>query len=141
MYSFGSSVQDEEGNVVLNFRRRHWKVIKFVEGDVVQESMTSEVFTWDASSNNRLMLTVKGSLTMNAVSDKLGQAEKDYPEMAKEKYLVSPENYPKDQVRRMGLQNVINVYSIWKFAESVEGAKKFIVRFMCQISGLSLFGQ
>ena len=66
MYSFGSSVQDEEGNVILNSKET-LEVIKFVKA-MYQESMTPDVFTWDASSNNRLILTGKGSLTMNAVS-------------------------------------------------------------------------
>ena len=124
MYSFGSSVQDEEGNVILNSKET-LKAIKFVKA-MYEESMTPDVFTWDASSNNRFILTGKGSLTMNAVSI-TRTAEKDYPEMAKNIWLAKA---PEGPVRRMGLQHVMNVYSIWKFAENIEGAKKFIVDYV-----------
>ncbi len=124
MYSFGSSVQDEEGNVILNSKET-LEVIKFVKA-MYQESMNPDVFTYDASSNNRLILTGKGSLTMNAVSI-TRTAEKDYPEMAKKIWLAKA---PEGPIRRMGLQHVMNVYSIWKFAENIEGAKKFIVDYV-----------
>lgn len=124
MYSFGSSVQDEEGNVILNSKET-LEAIKLVKA-MYQESMTPDVFTWDASSNNRFMLTGKGSLTMNAISI-TRTAEKDYPELAKKIWLAKA---PMGPVRRMGLQHVMNVYSIWKFADNIEGAKKFIVDYV-----------
>jgi multiple sugar transport system substrate-binding protein len=124
MYSFGSSVQDEEGNLVLNSKET-LEAIKFLKA-MYNECMTPEVFTWDASSNNRFMLTGKGSLTMNAISISR-TAEKDYPEMAKKIWLAKT---PKGPVRRMGLQHIMNVYAIWKFAENIEGAKKFLVDYV-----------
>ena len=124
MYSFGSSVQDEEGNVILNSKET-LEAIKFVKA-MYNESMTPEVFTWDASSNNRFMLTGKGSLTVNAISI-TRTAEKDNPEMGKKIWIAKT---PKGPVRRMGLQHVMNVYAIWKFAENIEGAKKFLVDYV-----------
>jgi multiple sugar transport system substrate-binding protein len=124
MYSFGSSVQDEEGNVILNSKET-LEAIKFVKA-MYDESMTPEVFTWDASSNNRFMLTGKGSLTVNAISI-TRTAEKDNPEMGKKIWIAKT---PKGPVCRMGLQHVMNVYAIWKFAENIEGAKKFLVDYV-----------
>jgi multiple sugar transport system substrate-binding protein len=124
MYSFGSSVQDQAGNLVLNSKET-LEAIKFVKA-MYNECMTPEVFTWDASSNNRFMLTGRGSLTMNAISISR-TAEKDYPEMAKKIWLAKT---PKGPVRRMGLQHIMNVYAIWKFAENIEGAKKFLVDYV-----------
>jgi multiple sugar transport system substrate-binding protein len=88
--------------------------------------MTPEVFTWDASSNNRFMITGKVSLALNAISITRA-AEKDYPEMEKKIWLAKT---PKGPVRRMGLEHVMNVYVIWKFAENIEGAKKFLVDYV-----------
>jgi multiple sugar transport system substrate-binding protein len=124
MYSFGSSVQDEESNVALNSAHT-LEAIKFVKA-MYAESMTPDVFTWDASSNNRLMLTGRASLTMNAISI-TRTAEKDDPEMSKKIWLAKA---PKGPVRRMGLQHVMNVHSIWKFAENIEGAKNFLVDYV-----------
>jgi multiple sugar transport system substrate-binding protein len=36
----------------------------------------------------------------------------------------------KGPVRRMGLEHVMNVYVIWKFAENIDGAKKFLVDYV-----------
>jgi multiple sugar transport system substrate-binding protein len=124
MYSFGSSVQDEEGNVVLNSKET-LEAIKFVKA-MYNECMTPEVYTWDASSNNRFMISGKGSLALNAISI-TRTAEKTAPEMGKKIWLAKA---PKGPVRRMGLEHVMNVYVIWKFAENIEGAKKFLVDYL-----------
>jgi multiple sugar transport system substrate-binding protein len=124
MYSLGSSVQDEEGNVVLKSKQT-LEAIKLVKA-MYDESMGPDVFTWDASSNNRFMLNGKASLTMNAISI-TRSAERDAPEMSKKIWLAKA---PKGPVRRMGLQHVMYVYSIWKFAENIEGAKKFLVDYV-----------
>jgi len=124
MYSFGAAVQDEEGNVALNSKQT-LEAIKFVKA-MYEESMAPDVFTWDASSNNRYMLTGKASLTMNAISI-TRTAEKNDPEMSKNIWLAKA---PKGPIRRMGLQHVMNVHSIWKFAENIDGAKKFLVDYV-----------
>jgi multiple sugar transport system substrate-binding protein len=72
------------------------------------------------------MLTGKGSLTVNAISI-TRTAEKDNPEMGKKIWVAKT---PKGPVCRMGLQHVMNVYAIWKFAENIEGAKKFLVDYV-----------
>jgi multiple sugar transport system substrate-binding protein len=124
MYSFGSSVHDEQGNVVLNSKET-LEAIKFVNA-LYNEAMTPEVFTWDASANNRFMLSGKGSLACNAISI-TRTAEKIDPEMEKKIWLAKA---PKGPVRRMGLEHVMNVYVIWKFAENIEGAKKFLIDYV-----------
>jgi multiple sugar transport system substrate-binding protein len=124
MYSFGASVQDAEGNVVLNSKETI-EAIKFVKA-IYEESMTPEVFAWDSSSNNRFMLEGRGSLVMNAISISRA-AEKNDPEKGKNIWLAKT---PKGPVRRMGLQSVTNAYAIWKFAENIDGAKKFLVDFV-----------
>jgi multiple sugar transport system substrate-binding protein len=124
MYSFGSSVHDEDGNVVLNSKNT-LEAIKFVKA-LFQEAMTPEVFTWDASANNRFMISGKGSLALNAISI-TRTAEKTAPEMEKKIWLAKA---PKGPVRRMGLEHVMDVYVIWKFAENIDGAKKFLVDYI-----------
>ncbi|MEJ2717383.1 MAG: extracellular solute-binding protein [Deltaproteobacteria bacterium] len=124
MYSFGSSVQDEKGNVVLDSKET-LEAVKFVNA-LYKECMTPEVFTWDASSNNRFMLSGKGSLALNAISV-TRTAEKQDPAMAKKIWLAKA---PKGPVRRMGLEHVMDVYCIWKFADNIGGAKKFLVDYI-----------
>jgi multiple sugar transport system substrate-binding protein len=117
-------VQDPEGKVVINSKET-LEAVKFVAA-LYRECMTAEVFTWDASSNNRFMISGKGSLALNAISI-TRTAEKSNPEMAKKIWLAKA---PKGPVRRMGLEHVMDVYVIWKFAENIEGAKKFLVDYI-----------
>ena len=124
MYSFGSSVQDPEGNVVLNSKET-MEAVKFVKA-LFEECMTDEVFAWDASANNRFMISGKGSLALNAISI-TRTAEKSAPEMAKKIWLAKACKGP---VRRMGLEHVMDVYCIWKFAKNIDGAKKFLVDYV-----------
>ena len=124
MYSFGSSVQDEQGNLVLNSKET-LEAVKFVMA-LYEECMTEEVFAWDASANNRFMISGKGSLALNAISI-TRTAEKSAPEMEKKIWLSKACKGP---VRRMGLEHVMDVYVIWKFAENIEGAKKFLVDYI-----------
>ena len=54
LHAFGASVQDEDGRPMLKSPEA-LEALKFVKA-MYQESMTDEVFTWDPSSNNRLLL-------------------------------------------------------------------------------------
>ena len=124
MYAFGSSVQDADGNLVLNSSNT-LDALKFVKA-LFQETMTPEVLAWDASSNNRFMLAGKGSLALNAISvTRTGENQKipvtDNIWLAKA---------AKGPVRRIGLEHVMDVYVIWKFAENIEGAKQFLIDYI-----------
>lgn len=124
MYSFGSSVQDADGNPVLKSKETI-EAVKFMKA-LFQEAMTPEVFTWDASSNNRFMLAGKGSLALNAISITRTGENKKIP-VAKDIWLAKAAAGP---VRRIGLEHVMDVYVIWKFAQNIDGAKKFLVDYI-----------
>ena len=124
LYSFGGSVQDAEGNVVINSKQT-LEAVKFVRA-LFKEAMTPEVLRWDPSSNNRFMLDGKVSLALNAISI-TRSAEKDNPELSEKIWLARS---PAGPVRRIGLEHVMCVYVIWKFAENIEGAKKFLVDYI-----------
>jgi multiple sugar transport system substrate-binding protein len=126
MYSYGASVQDEEGNVVINSKQT-LEAVKFVRA-LFKETMTPEVLNWDSASNNRLMLQGKGSLVVNAVSIlRTGEKQKETAELSKKIWLAKT---PAGPVRRMGLGHIVSVYVIWKFAENIEVAKQFLVDYV-----------
>ncbi|MBI2881923.1 MAG: extracellular solute-binding protein, partial [Candidatus Tectomicrobia bacterium] len=124
LYSFGGSVQDENGNPVLKSGRTV-EAVKYVKA-LYQETMTPEVFSWDASSNNRFMLAGKGSLVLNAISVTREAENKKMP-IGDKIWLAKA---PAGPVRRIGLEHVMDVYVIWKFAKNIEGAKKFLVDYV-----------
>jgi multiple sugar transport system substrate-binding protein len=121
LYSFGASEQDAEGNLVLNSKNT-LEAVKFVKA-LYQETMTPEVLAWDPSSNNRAMIAGKSSLVLNAISITREAENKSLP--ISEKILLA--KAAEGPVRRMGLEHVMGVYVIWKFADNVGGAKKFLV--------------
>jgi multiple sugar transport system substrate-binding protein len=124
MYSFGASVQDEKGNLVLNSKQT-LEALKFVKA-LFEETMTPEVLAWDASSNNRFMLAGKGSLALNAISiTRTGENKKIA--VADDIWLAKAAKGP---VRAIGLEHVMDVYVIWKFAKNIEGAKQFLVDYI-----------
>ena len=88
-----------------------------------EEAMTAEVFTWDAASNNRAMIAGKISLALNAISI-TRTAEKDNPEISAKIQLTKALRGP---VRAIGLEHVMQCYTVWKFAENIDGAKKFLI--------------
>jgi len=124
MYAFGASEQDAEGNPALKSKET-LEAIKFVKA-LYEEAMTDEVFTWEASSNNRLMLAGQGSLALNAISI-TREGEKQKLPVADNIWLAKAAKGP---VQRMGLEHVMDVYVIWKFAENIDGAKQFLVDYI-----------
>jgi multiple sugar transport system substrate-binding protein len=124
LYSHGGSVQDAEGRLVLNSKQT-LEAVKFVKA-LYTEAMTPEVLAWDASSNNRAMLAGKISIALNAISI-TREAENKSMDIGEKIWLAKAAKGP---VRRMGLEHIMNVYVIWKFAENIEGAKKFLVDYV-----------
>jgi multiple sugar transport system substrate-binding protein len=146
MYSFGAHEQDEAGNLALDSKQT-LEALKFVKA-LFQEAMTPEVFTWDASSNNRAMLAGRISVALNAISI-TREAERTNPK------IVSPATKKEIELKReigltkalrgparaIGLEHVMNCYVIWKFAENIEGAKKFLIDYTTNFREAFLAGQ
>jgi len=124
MYAHGAHEQDAAGYLTLNSKNTI-EAVKYVKA-LFQETMTPEVFTWDASSNNRAMLAGTISLALNAISI-TRQGEKDNPSFTEKIHLAKAAAGP---VRRIGLEHVMGVHVIWKFAENIQGAKKFLVDYV-----------
>ncbi len=124
LYSFGGSEQDAQGKLVLNSKNT-LEAVKYVKA-LYTEAMTPEVLAWDPSSNNRAILSGKLSLVLNAISV-TRTAENDKMPIADKIWLAKTAKGP---VRRIGLEHVMSVYAIWKFAENIDGAKKFLVDYV-----------
>jgi multiple sugar transport system substrate-binding protein len=121
LWSFGGAEQDESGNVAINSKGTI-EALKYVRA-LYREAMTPEVFTWDPSSNNRMMLAGRASFVCNAISV-TRTAERENPEMSRKIGLTPALRGP---VRRIAAEHVMNCYVIWKFARNPDGAKQFLV--------------
>jgi multiple sugar transport system substrate-binding protein len=121
LWSFGGAEQDEEGRVAINSRETI-EALKFMRA-LYKETMTPEVFTWDPSSNNRMILAGRASFVCNAISV-TRTAERENREMARKIGLTPALAGP---VRRIASEHVMNCYVVWKFAENPDAAKQFLV--------------
>ena len=121
LLAFGAGVQDAQGRPSLKSPKT-LEALKYAKA-LYTETMTDEIFSWDASSNNRQMLAGKGSLTLNAISvTRTGESEK-IP-IADKILLGRPARGPAASI---GVMHLMNAYVIWKFARNIPGAKRFLV--------------
>ena len=119
--AFGASEQSADGRPNLNSKET-LEALKFSKA-LYQDTMTEEIFSWDASSNNRLMLAGKGSLTLNAISvTRTGENERIA--IADRIHLLKPARGPK---AHLGVMHLMNAYVVWRFSKNIDGAKKFLV--------------
>jgi len=134
LWSFGGAEQDEAGNCTINSKQTI-EALKFMKA-LYQESETSEVFTWDPSSNNRMILAGKASFVLNAISV-TRQAEREKaqnPMMADMSKKIQICRALKGPAKRIAAEHVMDCYVVWKFAENIEGAKKFLVDYIGNFS-------
>jgi multiple sugar transport system substrate-binding protein len=126
LYAFGGGEQDAHGNIVLNSKHTI-EAVKYVKA-LYTETMTPEVLSWDPSSNNRAMLAGKSSLVLNAISiTREGENKNLLVDGQPIADRIGLAKAAKGPARRMGLEHVMSNYVIWKFADNIEGAKKFLV--------------
>jgi len=119
---FGGFIQDEKGRVTINSKGTV-EALKFMQS-LYRRGLTNEVFAWTASSNNQGYLSGRLSLALNAISISRS-AEDQNPDLGR-KTAVLP--IPKGPDRRLGLEHVMGVYTIWKFNSRSQQklAKRFI---------------
>jgi multiple sugar transport system substrate-binding protein len=121
MYSFGSSVQDADGNPALKSKPA-LEMVKYVKA-LYQEAMTEDVLDWDASSNNRFMLAGTGCLTLDTISITRASEQLKLPFASDLRLAKAPEG----PAARLAPPFEVLTYVIWKFAENAEGARQFLV--------------
>jgi multiple sugar transport system substrate-binding protein len=123
LWSFDSSIQDANENVVLD-NKNTVEAVKFMI-ELYQKTMTPEVFGWTAASNNQLLLAGKASYILNSISA-YRSAQKDVPEVAKDVFFTPALKGPRGT--RWACEHVIYVTVIPKFAEkNADLSKRFLL--------------
>jgi multiple sugar transport system substrate-binding protein len=120
MQCFGAYIQDAHANVTLNTKQTR-EAVQYM-ANLYKRGMTSDVFAWQPASNNNAFLAGRISLAFNAISI-LRTAELQNPALARNTAILP---VPKGPKQRLGLEHVMGVYVIWKFAENKAIAKKFL---------------
>jgi multiple sugar transport system substrate-binding protein len=120
MHAFGGSVQDEEANVVVNSRATV-EAVK-VGSEIFRSAMSEEVLGWDITSNNRYLISGRGSLIINSIAAVRALEAQDPALAAKVELLPSPKG-----PAGTASPYIVSMYFIWKFAQNQEAAKRFLV--------------
>ena len=121
MQCYGGYIQNQEARVTINSKgtREALRVMR----DIYKNGMTSEVFAWTAASNNTTYVSGRLSLALNAISI-ARTLEGSNPSLAETTWIAP---IPRGPFQRLGLEHVMGVYVIWKFAQNKRMAKKFLV--------------
>jgi multiple sugar transport system substrate-binding protein len=120
MQCFGAYIQNADAQVTLNTKQTRAAVSFMAE--LYRRGMTSDVFAWVPASNNNAFLAGRISLAFNAISI-LRTAEGQNPALARNTAILP---IPKGPKQALGLEHVMGVHTIWKFAQEKALAKKYI---------------
>jgi hypothetical protein len=122
LWAFDAAVQDENENVVINSP----ETIAAVEymAQLYQGAMTSEVFNWNAASNNMLLISGQASYILNSISA-YRAAQLQNPEVANDIFFTLPLKGPNGTA----LANGHAVYNamIPTYSQNQDTAKEFLL--------------
>jgi multiple sugar transport system substrate-binding protein len=121
LWAFGAAEQDEAGQVAINSPATV-EAVKLMAA-LYRESMTGDVFMWDAGSNNRAFVWGQASIIQNAISA-IRSMEKSNPLLAQKALLAPPAAGP---AARLAAANVMHCYVLWKFSDKADLAKRFLI--------------
>jgi len=123
LHAYGASIQDEQANLTINSPATMEAVR--IAAEIFKTGMTDEILGWEEGSNNRHLISGRGSMIVNAVSA-LRAAEGQDAELAG-KILLAPipsANPGLDQARGV---YITAAYGIWTFSQNQELAKQFLI--------------
>ncbi len=117
---YGAFIQNAHAHPNIN--TKHTIEALKVMRDIYKRGMTNEVFAWTAQSNNQGYLSGRLSLAVNAIS--IARSAEDGGLPIAQSTAIAP--IPRGPIQRLGLEHVMGVYTIWKFAKNKGLAKRFI---------------
>jgi multiple sugar transport system substrate-binding protein len=123
LWSYNSSIQDENEQVILN-NKRTIESVKYMK-DLYEKALTPEVFGWTPASNNQLLIAGRASYILNSVSA-YRSAQQDVPKIAKDIYFTPALKGPEGI--GWASEHVIYISVIPKFAaKNADLAKQFLL--------------
>ena len=120
LWCSGGKVLEKDGKTPAINSDKAAKVIEWYK-ELYADAMEPEVLSWDNASNNRFLLSGKGSWIHNPISPYVAAVEKKMP-IADE---INHHNSPRGPA---GIHSAtgVNSLGIWKFSKNVSLAKDFI---------------
>ena len=120
LWSYGASIQDEQGKKIVLDSKEAVEAVKFAAA-LYKEAMTSDVLSWNDSSNNQYIDSGVSSYIINPISA-YRTAQKLNKKLADDIFVIEPPKGPAKTI--MGAAS--EFYGIWKFAKNKEAAIEFL---------------
>jgi maltose-binding protein MalE len=122
IWSYGGSIQDAQQNVVINSP----EVIDAVDymAKLFKQSMTDEIFSWNAASNNQGLIAGRLSYIVNSISA-YRSAQTSNPEVANDIFFVPALKGPSG--KGLAGEHVVRSYIVPKYSKNVDTAKQFLL--------------
>jgi multiple sugar transport system substrate-binding protein len=124
LYSFGVTETTPDGKTITLNSPETLEAIKFGV-DLYNGAMTDEVFSWDNSGNNLLILSGRGAWIDNATSVYI-TARNQNPDIAENLYIALNPKGPGSKGDRRNVCDP-NAWAIWKFSQNADTAKAFLM--------------
>lgn len=126
LYSFDASLQDEQGNVILDQGDTFERAVAAVNvmQELYEKAMTPEVFAWNAASNNQTLIAGRSSYILNSISA-YRSAQKDRPDIAEDVFFTPALQGPSGTA--LNNAHVIYNYAVPEHSPNVDTAKQFIL--------------
>ena len=120
LWSYGAKVLEADGKTPALVSDKTAQVIEWYK-ELYRDGMEPEVLSWDDASNNRFILSGKGSWIHNPISP--------YNTALKEKMPIADDiNHHPSPAGPVGIHSApgINALGIWKFSKNADLAKEFL---------------
>jgi multiple sugar transport system substrate-binding protein len=120
MWAYGGKAVDSDGKTVTVDSAETAEAIEYVKR-LYNETMEPEVLSWDDSSNNRFLISGKGSWISNPPSPYLTAKTRNMP-ITQEIYFQLMPAGPKGRHTTTFIRSL----GIWKFSKNIEPSKEFV---------------
>lgn len=124
IWAFGGAIQDENENIIINSPETI-EAVNFMK-QLFENSMTPEVFSWNAASNNQLLAAGQASYILNSISA-YRTAQETQPEVALDIFFKTPLVGPAGAERALAHAHASMGYYVPKYSQNQDTAKEFIL--------------
>jgi multiple sugar transport system substrate-binding protein len=122
LWCHGGSIQDKDGNVVLNSPET-LRALEYAKR-LYQVGMTPAVLSWNAASNNQAFNAQETAYILNSISAYRTAQDNKLPVV--EHYFFTPA-LKGPTVIMLASEHVMSGYVVWKFSKNQDAAKEFLV--------------
>jgi len=138
IWAFGGAIQDENENITIN-TPEVIEAVNFMK-ELFTSAMTPEVFSWNAASNNQLLVAGQASYILNSISA-FRTAQEQQPETATDIFFSTPLVGPAGEERALAHAHAAMAYMIPTYSPNQDTAKEFLLHLIANYEAAFLGGK